>query len=517
MDPRRLILLAGLCGFICVFVGAMLYAINSPHRTVTSVLLIAGGILTVIAAVSNIRRITQFMRTRSARQGTNAVIMILLFAGILVIVQALSARHNIRFDLTENKRFSLSLQTLNILRTLQRDVEVYAFFTRGASNKPPVQDLLSEYAYISPRFHYEFVDPDQRPQKAKDMDVSEYGTTVLRVGDKSERIGRVTEEALTNAIRALTSDVIKSVSFVTGHGEKELKSEGPSGYSLLEKALGEENYIVGTLSLFDEPRVPDDCDVLVVAGPTKDYFESEVDKIRNYLAKGNNALLMMDPQISLPNLEALIAEYRAILDDVVVIDPYSRVFGGEYTVPVVTQYVEHPITETIDVATFFPMARSVRISSEPIEGVTAQYLAQTGKSAWGETDLEGVGEGKAERGEDDVQAPVSIALIASRRYESPDDEGATPLESKIVVVGDSDFAGNSAFQVSGNADFLLNVIGYLAEEKDLITIRPKRGRGDRLFLTASQGRLIFLISVVLLPLGVIVFGTSVFVKKLRAG
>ncbi len=447
------------------------------------------------------------------------LLMVLLFICILVIIQALSSRHSRRFDLTRNKRFSLASQTLNILRSLDRDVEIYAFYKKSGAGRTSAEDLIRQYSHKTDRMQYEFIDPDHKPQLAKEMGITSYGTTVVKCSGRQETITTLTEETLTNTILKVSRDIVKGAYFVQGHGEKDLDNNEMDGFSIMKQAIENENYTVNTLSLFEEESVPEDCYILIVAGPVKDYFDSEIEKIEEYLSRGGNAVFMIDPRVELPNLEALIAANGIELDDDVVIDPFSRVFGGDYTVPVVTIYERHAIARGFNIATFFPMARSVRIREDSPGGdITAQYLAKTGKSAWGETDLEGITKGQATRDDNDVQAPVPIAAVSSRRIERPDSiPSDKKLESKIVVFGDSDFACNSSFRISGNADFLLNTISFLAEEEDLISIRPKEGLGDRLFLTASQGRFILLISIILLPLAVITLGTTVFVRKRRSG
>ena len=516
LNRERVTQITGFLGLTTLALGAALYAINYRDSRVTGVLLLSGVVLSVAYGLLNMHAVIAFVTRRSSRYGANMLAIIILFACIAVIIQALSVRHSYRHDFTQNKRFSLAPQTLNILKGLQDDVEIYGFFKESDDKRAQAQSLFDQFAHESPRIHYELIDPDRKPTRAAEMKVTGYGVILVRYRNRDERTSEITEEALTNAILQATRDEKKEICFVTGHGEKDTASKEPSGYSTLRQALENENYSVTELSLFDTPNIPDECSLLVIAGPTHDYFESEIVKISDYLAKGRNALFMLDPRIDYPNIEGLLGSYRVVLDNDVVIDPYSRVFGTDYTVPAVTQYVDHPITRGMDVATFFPLARSVRISTDDIPGVTVQYLAQTGKSAWGETDLERVKQGQAVRSNDDTPGPVAIALIATRKYEGADTQDGEPV-SKIVVFGDSDFASNSAFRISGNGDLFLNAVNYLAEEKDLVAIRAKQGLGNPLFLTASQGRLIFFVSVILLPLGVLGFGVSVFVRRRNQG
>lgn len=89
-------------------------------------------------------------------------------------------------------------------------------------------------------------------------------------------------------------------------------------------------------------------------------------------------------------------------------------------------------------------------------------------------------------------------------------------DSRIVVVGDSDFINNVFYGLLGNSDFFLNSINYLAGDEKLISIRPKRGLGDRVFITEAQGRFIFAICLVLLPLSAVGTGVTVLVRNRKA-
>lgn len=498
-------------------IGGALYAINSPYTGLRNILFLGGIVLIAAYVVLNLHGLRAFFRNRSSRYGANAVAMVVLFTSVIVIIQALSARHGKRFDLTRNHRFSLAEQTVNLARGLEQGLDLYGFYRQADAERARAEDLFTAFSHLSGRIRYELIDPDRDPARTEAMGVTEYGTVVVRYGEKRETLTHLSEETLANALLKVTRDARKTVYFVVGHGEKDVAADQPNGYAILKKAIEDENYDVKTVSLFDAPAVPEDCHVLIVAGPTVDYFESEIAKIADHLARGKNALFLLDPQLALLQIEGLLSRYRIGLGNDVVIDPYSRLFGAEYTIPVVTQYVEHPITRGLDVATFYRMARSVRIIPEPLEEVTAQYLAQTGASAWGETDLEGVKAGRAVRDDDDLAGPVSIALVAAKTYVSAAADTESSGESRIVVFGDSDFADNSAFRVSGNADLLLNVVNFLAEEKDLIAIRPKQGLGDRMLLTATEGRLIFLVSVVLIPVSVMGVGMSVFIRRKKLG
>lgn len=516
MGRDRIIQASGYAGLALLVLGAALYAVNSPLLGLVYAALVSGAVLLVAFAALNFRWIRGYFGKRSSRAGANMAAMIVLFGGFVVIVQALATRHAVRYDTTRNKRFSLAGQTLGVVRGLGRDLEVFAFFATGTPEEALARDLLDQYAYHSSRIRYEFIDPDRKPARVKEFGVRSPGTTVVRYGDKSEHLSDISEAILTNTIVKLTRAEAKVIYFVWGHGERDINGREGHGYSIASDALESENYVTRTVSLFEEAAVPSDCSVLVIAGPKKDYLPAEIEKLQTYLAGGGSALFLMDPAVPFAQLESLLARYRVLLEQDVVIDPYSRGFGRDFTAPVVREYVKHPITAPMKEASLFTYARSVNISASAAVGVRAQYLALAGKSAWGETDLDGVRSGTAAQDESDILPPIALGVIATGTYTGGEPAEGGADESKIVVFGDSDFASNSSFRLLGNGDLLLNVVNFLAEEKDLIAIRTKDDLGDRLFLTATQGRFIFLLCVVLLPLTVIGFGTTVFVRRKRS-
>lgn len=515
MKRERILRFAAAAGTALTGIGAALYAINSPRRALAYSLLLSGAAVLAVLCALRYRQIGALARKRSSRYGFNTFLMIAAFASIAVIVQALSARHAVRYDVTRNKRFSLAAQTTAVLRDLSREIEVTAFYKKGTPEESRAQDVLSRFANETARLRYEIVDPDQKPGRAKEMDVTTYGTTFVESAGRREKIQTLTEESLLNAVVKLARGTVKIVYFVKGHGERDPQSEHPLGYSIAAQALEREGYEVRTVSLFDVPVLPGDCAVLVIAGPKTDCVESETAKIAEYLSRGGSAAVMIDPQTDLPNIEALLLRYGIRLEDDAVVDPFSRVFGGEYSVPVVTEYGDHPITRDFEIATFFPTARSIGIAAGKIEGTNTRALAKTGKSAWGETDLALIEKGQAVKDDSDIPGPVTLAAVAEKSA-AAGPEGET-RQSRIVVYGDADFADNSSFRLSGNSDFFLNAMNYLTDEQVLIALRPKRGLGDRLFLTASQGRFIFLVSVVLVPLAVMACGASVWARNRRRG
>ncbi len=455
------------------------------------------------------------------RLGTNAFIYSIVVLAILVFIQLIATRHTKRIDLTSNKIHSLSAQSVNILKNIREDVTIKAFMREG-KEKEDVAELLDLYAYHSKRIHPEIIDPDRHPGVAKQYDIRNYGTLVFLCGDRKEKILQSTEEAITNALIKVTQKKKKRIYFLTGHGEKDLKDTGKTGYSQVKKSLEDKNYEIKTLLLSRNKGVPKDADLLVIADPQVELLQHELTAIREYLRRGGNLLALINPYTSV-GLVNLLKDFGFIIGNDMIVDKLSRVLGGGYLMPVVATYGTHPITRNFNMMTFYPTARSVQImkGKEAETNFNLTILAMTGKASWGETDRKMLEAGKAhfDKGKD-LQGPVPLAAVCEV---TP--QGMTKLTGKlrkkqrprIVVVGDADFATNSYFGLSGNGILFTNMVNWLAEKDVLIAIPPKNTENQPLTLTRNQGLLSFWINVVAIPLIVIIIGILVFIRRRISG
>jgi ABC-type uncharacterized transport system involved in gliding motility auxiliary subunit len=452
------------------------------------------------------------LRRRTTKYGGYTAIMVLLMLGILVAIYAFAMNHNWRFDLTENLRYSLSPQSQKILRSLEEPVKAYAFFKEAEPSREAARALLDRYQYYSKQFSWEFLDPDRFPLKAQSYNVTTYDIIVLARGDRFEKATLAEEENITNALLKLTREEKRVIYFLEGHGEHGLEHFEKDGYSEIRKALENENYEVKPLMLAGEEGVPEDADLVLVGGPIKAYLDEELASLRAYLEIGGKVLILTDPEKS-PGMEAFLETYGIELGNDIIVDRGSRVLVGDYLVPLIAQYEYHPITKDFrqrPVLTFLPLAQSVRPAEEPPEGIQVKELARTGPGSWGERDLERLKDGEAQLDpENDFEGPVPVAVVASIRT------GGEEEKATMVVFGDSDFIANGYIdpERSGNQDLFLNTVNWLAEQEDLISIRPKSAASRPIRLQPSEQILIFVLAVVAFPLSTLLAGLGILWRK----
>jgi ABC-type uncharacterized transport system involved in gliding motility auxiliary subunit len=460
---------------------------------------------------------------RHLRFGTNLVIAVVAVLGIITLVEAISLRHSHRFDLTANKRYSLSPQSQQLLAGLPQPVKATAFYQDTQAGRDAAQDLLEQYAYYSQQFTYEFIDPDRNPGLAKRYGITSYGTIVLESGAKEEKVLMADEENLTNALLKVIREGEKAVYFLEGHGEHSIANTERDGCAGAKSAVESQNYAVKALNLLTEGKLPDDAAILVVTGPRKDLLEGELAEITRFIERGGKVLFMLDPE-SPATLTKYLADYGIQVADGIVVDLVSRMFGMDYLTPVVSTYEPHPIAKGLEgVLTLFPLAQAVKVPETMPPGVSAQVLAKTSPNSWLErgqeeraTALRGEGRLAFEPGVDE-QGPVPVAAVSTvtSRRQGAGEDGTK--KARVVVFGDSDFASNNYLNVAGNRDLFLNTVSWLAEEENLIAIRPKEGGQFFQPVTADQERLIFWLSMIALPVVVMASGVATYVWRRQRG
>ncbi|MFH1006920.1 MAG: GldG family protein [Candidatus Latescibacterota bacterium] len=457
-----------------------------------------------------------FLSKRSLKYGSNTFVLIGIVLAVVAMVNFVSTRHHSRFDVTQGNLYSLSDQTVGVLKNLSKDVHVLAFYRDGGGQE--LRDRLQEYAYRSDQFSFEFVDPDKSPEKAKQYGIRSYQTIVVLGGNKEEKLTEDTEKELTNAILKVTREGNKAIYFVEGHGENRTDDADKEGYSYVKKALEEANYDVNTVLLAQRGGVPDDCAILVVSGAQRTFLSNEIEMIETYIQQGGDVFLLFDPGVD-TGLETLVAQWGVQVGRDVVVDVsgIGRLFGiGGVGTPIAGEYGAHPITEKHKgTMTFFPLSRSVSFDGGGRTDVTGTELAKTSSSSWAENDPNVLSGGEVSRGPGEQGGPISlsVAVTVAIQGEDTSDEDTEQEQARLVVFGDSDFAKNGYFPQQGNGDLFLNCISWLAEEEELISIRPKEAGFNPITLTKAQGRNLFLLSVILLPLLVLVVGTVVYVRR----
>jgi len=527
--------IVGWIGTLLVFAGVAIRLFRPEWDQYAYWAAVAGLVCVGLYTLTQWREIGRSFQKRETKLGAMMSISVVAVLAILIGINWAVARRDKRWDLTAAASFTLSDQTVKVLSGLKTPVKALVF--GSPESFPRFRDSLTMYSNASPNIQVEYVDMDREPARAREYAIVAPGTVVMEYDGRREKVMSEREQDLTNnLIKVTTGRQIKAY-FVQGHGERNTTGNDRPGYASVVDALKRDNYTVETVVLAQsQAGVPADASVLILAGPTADYLKPEVDAIRTYLRKGGKALFLLDPPVgesarTTPTLEALLTEWGISLGHDLVIDisGMGQLLGTDATVPVVATYPSHPVTENFDLLTAFPLAQSVKgVAGVELGTASTQNVINTSERSWSESDVKSLATGgkvSLDEKSGDQRGPITIGLslsmdapdastsapigasasapgaTADKTAEKPAD-GAKPApkpQMRIMVIGDSDFASNSAAGIQGNADLFVNMNNWLTQQEDLISIHPRDAGDRRVTMTADQQRRLLWMSLLFIP------------------
>lgn len=458
---------------------------------------------------------------RQARYGSNALVMFVAFLGILVVVNYLVYENaqdwGLRWDLTEDQERTLAPETIATLESLEEPIFVNAYYTAANPGQTRARELLEDFTFYSAgNLVYEFVDPNEDPVGAQEAGITQDGTVQFTSGGQSILVTAVSETEFTNAILSVLNPGEKGVYFITGHGEFSVDVAGDESLSQLRRQLESKNYLVASLNLLVSPAIPEDAIVLVIPGSLQPLTEPEMDLIAEFVDGGGALIVASEPPFLTdfgaatdPVAEYLLANWGIGMGTDLVVDLQAvQIFNSAF-IAISAFYGDQPITSDLaqrQLATIFPLARSVSSSEAELENVTRTDLVSTSDQSWAETNFESINDGSAAQDEDDLVGPINLAVAAEN----------SATGARVVVFGDVDFMADSAIGQFGNSDLVLNTVDWAADQEALITLTPREV--TQRFIIPPQGNTIRLIqfgTVVLIPGLVLLTGIAVWALRRR--
>ena len=538
MNKNKLWKLVFWLGPFFLAAGLTVGLISEKWRIIPLLLIIIGliicGLWVIVQSQQN-----KWWQKRSTQSGTNAFVATLSVLVILGLINFLGIRYHLRLDLTDSQLFTLSPQSRELVSNLPETMKVWLF-----SKEQNIQDreLLDNYHRQSNKFKFEYVDPQLKPGIAEKFGVKDYGEVYLEFQNKRQVVQiiseneRLSEVKLTARLQQITSSKTAKIYFLQGHGEHPL-SASKGAISQAIQGLIDKNFITSGLNLAEQPQVPDDAAVIVVAGPQKELLTGEITALQNYLNRGGNLLLMIDPNTN-PKIDTILKDWGVRLDDRLAIDTSGANLQLGPAAILVTEYGQHPITKDFGKnISVYPLTRPLEIDS--VSGIESMVLLKTKPypSSWAESDQKSekleFNEGK------DLKGPLTLGVALTRKLSNqtsptptpiptnsptpiptnsptpiPINSPATAKESRLVVFGNSNFAVDGLFGQQLNGDVFLNSVSWLSQQdQQLLSIRPKEPKNRRIIISTFQANLLTISALFLLPLIGLVTGFIIWWKR----
>lgn len=528
---------AGITGLVFVFYGLLAFAITQANKPIFWIILGLGlaGIVTFIVGFfqsmgRSQKNFKDMIQGRSLALGVGSIVYtgILIFSVVVAIV--LSERYyNYQKDFTKNKLHTLSDQTTKILEKLSEPLKIVAFFDERSQEKAVAKDLLGKYSDITKKVELSFIDPDKDKIRAQQYGAKD-GDIVIEYKGQHHVTRELSEQGVTQAVMKVNRTALPLVCFTKGHGELDIDAADnePRSISFAKQGLANDGFESKSVELFQ--GVPNECGILIVAGPEQRLTDNEAGAIDAFLSKGGKSIWLLDPVISESTrtsapiavldtgLEKVAEKWGVKLGKNFILEKQLQLFAGVQIGLTVNgaSYGDHPVVEPLKRRqTVFERVRSVQ-KAPGYQGTALEIVMSAGQEAsWTQANVDALfRQQKVAYSAGDLKGPVPFA-VASEKDVTVDGK---PQQAKLVVVGDSDFASNGMIRsFEYNFDLILNSVSWLAGEQEQISIRPKMFEASAVELTPEQSNTIFYVAIIGLPMIVLTFGLNLWWYRRRKG
>ncbi len=538
-----------LAGVLILVVGALLWIFVRDLETYSYIVMGIGLLVLVVDAAISFDAVRFAVFGRRGRYGLNTAIVLIAFVAIAVVLNFViywavgrpDPPGFLRVDTTSTKQFIVSDQTLNTLKNLREPIEVIAFFRRNTPQRQAAwratEDLLSEFrrrSTVQP-LTFRLVDPELEPNVATEYGVTQFPSLAIEATDsrRTEVIPGLnpnqgpnvfSEQDIITGLLVVNQIKQKTIVFISGHAVRDLLDDtrGGDGYSLAASSLVRENYAIGneTMQELGQRLQTNDPDLfpaaIVFAGPTNDMTETEEGILLEYSRRGGSILLLLEPETAPDSFKGFLSRYGVGIGDGTVVDTASYVAPNPTFLQIKntnSQLPEHPLTEDFDVlympgATSFSYSidpQTIPLTDEGIPYVRLELVAISTLNSWAETDIENI----AFQVDEDKGGPHPVAVSVEAVSEiggSPRREDDQLIGTQMVLIGDTDFASNAYFGSARNGDLFVNAVNYLADDYELISLRPKTVAFRELVLTESERNFVRWSGWLLMPILVALAG-----------
>ncbi len=478
-------------GLVTILAGLGAYYTTNELSLFSIVNLIIGPLLLLIAAIVEVRRFRGFTGVAARRV---ALRWGLIGSGVLalcIVVNVLGLGWRSTIDLTVERRYTLSDQTLELCKqitaapALARDGgQPQLLFLKDTLMARDVRLLIQAYASSCPGLEVREIRTADAPPEAQPILETVEATVLACRADRCEPAGFPSEENISNALLRLARQRQIQIHFMVGHGEANLASQGAHGFADLAAALREEGLRLEALVGPATREIPSDADVLVIAGAVRDLLPAELAGLQRYLESGGRLLVLLEPNVS-TNLEALLQDWGFGLPVGVMADQASSpLLEDPMPVSLLLRSYNpfHPVTRKLSNRTMLllPGTRPILPLRKPQPEDQLEALVFASRSAWLESDVVSALSDRSIEPDAEELTPRDLPIAAAGRY--PRGE----REARIVLIGDHDFASNRLLSALYNRDFILNAVLWLADDDEHIAIRPKAWTPDQDPLTLQQ-------------------------------
>lgn len=461
--------------------------------------------------------IKESFKSKKFRYRGYSALLTIIVIGIAISANLIVNKFDLKYDMTQNKLFSLSDQSYKVLRNLKNNVTIIGFYEAGKENES-IKEVLNKYKKGSKKVTVEFKDPVKYPEFAKkyskDGKTLTGGTLVVQSGNKYKTIDsnslvninysanqvesyRV-EQSITGAIMYAASDKSPVLYNLSGHDEEALDT---SVSSTIESG----NYTVSDIDLLTENLDISKSNVLMVINPQRDLSGDELQKISKFFKSGGRGMFVMGLlRNNLPNFNKLFSDYGIGFSKSIIVEGNSK-YSLQNPIYLIPQMQSHEILNPLKsskLPVITPIAFPINQLNKKRQSVKVEPLLSTTSNSWGKKNLDAT---TAQKESGDTGGPFNVAVAVTD----------SNTNAKMVIISSGTFIDSNIVSSSkiGNVDFLMNSINWIQDNKENISIRPKSADATYLNMSAFSEVLCSGLVVIVIPLIILVAGIIVWIRR----
>ena len=455
-----------------------------------------------------------------------------VFAAVIVIIIAVVANMIVyslpqtvtQIDLTANSLYSLSDQTKRIAASLNRDVTLYLLAANGNEDATIVR-FLNQYDALSNHIRVETVDPNEQPTflKGYELETSRlYQNSVIVDSEGKYRLVGYDEifvtdysmdyysysynttttfdgeNAITNAIHYVTSDLLPKVYTLSGHGEEELSGD-------VTDMIRRDNMEIETLSLLSMDAVPEDAAAVIINAPASDLGDDETDVLIAWLQGGGSVVLMTDyiEEGAMTNLLRLTQSMGLTAQPGIVIEGDRNMRVSRYPHYILPNVASHEITDALIDGGYYiltPIAQPIAETEDG--GADIAWLLTTSDSAYAK--LAALEMKTTEKEDGDTDGPFHVGAVSEKGGKLVWFSSGSMLQSNV------DYTVGGA-----NSNLVLNALNWMGGQEESISIRAKSMDEETLTVPASSSSFWSVIMIGIIPVMLISIGLIIYVRRKR--
>ena len=474
--------------------------------------------------------------------GTNSIIITLtvlcifvilnIFTGSPTMIKKVTGRDDLRWDLTENKAYSISDQTKEMVKNLEKEVEIYCL-----RDEDSLKLLDNEYEMISidgrkiwevvnqydkyPKISLEYFNVEKNPGLIEKinpeglMDLS-YAIFVVASGDKKEKLTLTdvanfvresnnsyrqiaiqykTENAITSAINTVTAEKTPKIYFTQGYGEY-----APDQYhTILEDLIQKSNFDIEYFNFATAEKMPEDMDAMVMISPKDDISEYSEKLLRDYFSKGGSALFIFEPStkenLEFPKLEDVLLDFNIILNNDQVFEEDPKNHYPQRPEWFFANIEQSDIIDYEEDELLVPSARSIDIEESKEELIVVHPLLKTSSSA--------ISKSIGSNARDDISGPLNVALAA--------ENDLFEETARIAVIGSYDLC------VDGMPDkgrvLIVKLLSWMSDMPQGVYVPSKDTSTGQVSFTQKHIMIYGILTILLIPIILIGLGIIVWMRR----